>query len=77
MHNLLTVTFLIINFIFKTYLFRLPQLMLSLHIRMSGAETHGPVDQVEHQEHDGEHHKEHIIHLVKIMSKLMDRSSGS
>ncbi len=39
--------------------------MLSLHIRMSGAETHGPVDQVEHQEHDGEHHEEHIIHLVK------------
>ncbi len=68
MHNLLTVTFFDKKFYFnKNHLFRLPQLMLSLHIRMSGAETHGPVDQVEHQEHDGEHHQEHIVHLVKIM----------
>jgi hypothetical protein len=28
-------------------------------------------------EHDGEHHQEHIVHLVKIMSKTLDRSSGS
>ena len=27
------------------------------------AEAHGPVDQVEHQEHDREHHEEHIVHL--------------
>ncbi len=67
MHNLLTVTFFDNNFILKNHLFRLPQLMLSLHIRMSSAETHGPVDQVEYQEHDGEHHQEHVVHLVKIM----------
>ena len=29
---------------------------------MSGAETHGPVDEVEDEEHDWEHNKEHIIH---------------
>ena len=27
------------------------------------AEAHGPVDQVEHQEHDREHHEEHVVHL--------------
>ena len=26
-------------------------------------EAHGPVDEVEDKEHDGEHHQEHIIHL--------------
>ena len=29
-------------------------------------ETHGPVDEVEHHEHDGEHHQEHIIHLGPV-----------
>ena len=30
---------------------------------VSGAETHRPVDQVKHQEHDREHNEEHVIHL--------------
>ncbi len=32
------------------------------------------MDQMEAQEHDGEH-QEHIVHLVKIMGKPLDRSS--
>ena len=28
-----------------------------------GAEAHGPVDEVEDEEHDGEHHQEHVVHL--------------
>jgi hypothetical protein len=46
---------------------RLPHVMLSPHIGVTGAETHGPVDEVEHQEHDWEHHQEHIVHLVKTL----------
>ena len=34
-----------------------------LHGAVTGAETHGPVDEVEHKEHDGEHNKEHIINF--------------
>ena len=28
---------------------------------VSAVETHGPVDQVKHHEHDREHHQEHVI----------------
>ena len=35
----------------------------SVSCPVSGAEAHGPVDEVEHQEHDGEHNKEHIINF--------------
>jgi hypothetical protein len=43
--------------------------LLSLHVRVPGAEAHGPVDQVEHQEHDGEHHKEHVVNLQATVKK--------
>ena len=36
-----------------------------------GAEAHGPVDQVEHQEHDREHNKEHIINFGSEISKML------
>ena len=38
----------------------LPSSLLS---SVAGTKTHGPVDEVEHEEHDGEHNKEHIINF--------------
>ena len=35
------------------------------------AQTHRPVDQVEHQEHDREYNKEHIINFGSEISKLL------
>lgn len=34
-----------------------------LHGAVAGTKTHGPVDQIEHKKHDGEHNKEHIINF--------------
>ena len=39
-------------------------LPLSLGLRpVSGAQTHRPVNQVKHQEHDREHNEKHVIHF--------------
>ena len=34
---------------------------------LSGAETERPVDEVEDQEHDGEHHEEHVVNLRPVV----------
>ena len=34
---------------------------------MGGAQAEGPVDHVEHQEQDGEHHQEHVVHLGPVV----------
>ena len=42
-------------------------LPLSALATVAGAEAHRPVDEVEDQEHDGEHHEEHVVHLGPVV----------
>ena len=46
-------------------------LLLLVLPRVRRREAHRPVDQVEHQEHDGEHNKEHVVHLEQLFTLVL------
>ena len=44
--------------------------------RVRRREAHRPVDQVEHQEHDGEHNKKYVVHLEQLFTLVFNDTSS-